>query len=262
MPSPYNALRALLSDRPIAFHPMMARVLGGINEALFFQQIAYWSDKGSDPDWIYKSQVELESETTLSEYQQVQARKKLKALGVLQDERRGVPARLYYRVNWDALFQLLESRSEETGNLDSEPVRFRETANLDSDELVGMIPGNSEPLTESTQRQRQRDRSKDPEPVQMISSHERRMIEAYINDYARELNDRAPMTSTVTRTIKLYANSGLSIDAFLDLLIEAKGTTQRSSGSIRSDFSDGTGRKAKIGYWFAVVEDLIEQRGA
>jgi hypothetical protein len=39
--STYAALRRLLSDRPIAFHPELARVLGGINEALLFQQIAY-----------------------------------------------------------------------------------------------------------------------------------------------------------------------------------------------------------------------------
>ena len=73
MSTPYEVLRALLSDRPIAFHPAMARLLGGINEALLFQQLAYWSDKGDDPEWIYKSQVELEAETCLSAYQQKQA---------------------------------------------------------------------------------------------------------------------------------------------------------------------------------------------
>jgi hypothetical protein len=82
-------LRRVLSDRPIAFHPELARAFGGINEALFVQQIAYWSDKGDDPEWIYKSQVELEAETCLSAYQQKQARDHLKRLGVLQDARRG-----------------------------------------------------------------------------------------------------------------------------------------------------------------------------
>jgi hypothetical protein len=57
--SPDDLLSTPRSDRPIAFHPTMARLLGDINEALLFQQLAYWSDKGADPEWIYKSQVEL-----------------------------------------------------------------------------------------------------------------------------------------------------------------------------------------------------------
>src|SRR5215212_4526472 len=146
--SAYDVLRRVLSDRPIAFHPELARALGGINEALFFQQIAYWSDKGDDPEWIYKSQVELEAETCLSAYQQKQARDHLKRLGVLQDERRGVPARLYYRIDWDATFRFLE-----TANLDSRAdPRFQGTQNLDSEGPADKSAGNSESISESTQR--------------------------------------------------------------------------------------------------------------
>src|SRR5215204_523571 len=53
--SAYDALRRLLADRPISFHPERARVLGGINEALFVQKIAYWSDNGDDPEWMCES---------------------------------------------------------------------------------------------------------------------------------------------------------------------------------------------------------------
>jgi hypothetical protein len=142
--SAYDVLRRVLSDRPIAFHPELARALGGINEALFFQQIAYWSDKGDDPDWIYKSQVELEAETCLSAYQQKQARDHLKRLGVLQDERRGVPARLYYRIDWDATFRFLETANLDSGTAPS----FRETRNLDSEEPASLSAGFSESITE------------------------------------------------------------------------------------------------------------------
>ena len=264
MSTPYDALRALLSDRPIAFHPAMARLLGGINEALLFQQLAYWSDKGTDPEWIYKSQVELEAETTLSEYQQLQARKKLKALGVIEDDRRGVPARLYYRVQWEAVFRLFEESSfPETKNLDSNDPRFRETENLDSEQLTGKSVGNSDSLnTESTQRSLQRDISKDPQPERLISSADRRVIEAYAADFAAELRDQAKLASTTTRMINLYAGSGLSLDAFLDMLQDARTATQRHSASIRKESADGSGRKSKMSYFLAVVEDLVERRGA
>ena len=63
---------------------MLASVLGGVNEARLFQQLAYWSDKGSDPDWIYKTQKELEEETTLTRTQQEGARRNLRRLGVVK----------------------------------------------------------------------------------------------------------------------------------------------------------------------------------
>jgi hypothetical protein len=37
-------------ERPIAFYPSLARELGGIPEAIFYQQIYFWQDKGSRED--------------------------------------------------------------------------------------------------------------------------------------------------------------------------------------------------------------------
>lgn len=110
---PYTSLRALLSDRPVAYHPAMARVLGGVYEALLFQQLAFWSDKGADPEWIYKTQAEITNELALNRYQQEQARKTLRGLGVIQEQRKGVPAKLYFRVVWPRVFELFEHLSPE-----------------------------------------------------------------------------------------------------------------------------------------------------
>src|SRR4051794_40703256 len=172
---------------------MMARILGGINEALLFQQLAYWSDKGDDPDWIYKSQVELEAETTLSEYQQLQARKRLKNLGVIEDQRRGVPARLYYRVNWEAVYLLFEATApsfQETRNLDSDSPSFQETENLDSKEVAGKNPGNSAADTEKTTESTQRNSSRG-QPKYLVKREDRKVIERYATDYAAELHDES-----------------------------------------------------------------------
>jgi hypothetical protein len=263
VPTPYDALRALLSDRPIAFHPTMARLLGGINEALLFQQLAYWSDKGADPEWIYKSQVELEAETTLSEYQQLQARKRLKGLGVIEDQRRGVPARLYYRVNWEAVFRLLEESSfQKTRNLDSNGPRFRETEIQDSEDLRGKSPGKSAPNSESTQRAQQREISKGLDPVQLVPRSDWDIIGQYAKDFATEFRDEASLRATTTRLINLFAAAEIGLDDFLNLLQDARATTQKRSASIRKETGDGSGRKAKMSYFLAVVEDLIERREA
>ncbi len=72
-------------DRPIAFIPNLARELGGIEEALYYQQLHYWGDKGDREDgFIYKTVEQLEEETTLTRRQQDRVRAKLVKMGWLE----------------------------------------------------------------------------------------------------------------------------------------------------------------------------------
>ena len=89
-------------ERPIAFFPQLARALGGIEEAIFVQQLYYWSDKGRNKDgWIYKTKTEWEEETCLTREQQDRIRKKLEKKGILQTvlkKANGVPT-LHYKLD-------------------------------------------------------------------------------------------------------------------------------------------------------------------
>lgn len=106
-------MRLAFSSPPIAFHRELAIALGGIYEALLFQQLAYWSDRGTLPDgWIYKTGAELSDETTMNRYQLDKARGNLMRLGVIEAERRGVPATMHYRVVWDRLYGLLRATDD------------------------------------------------------------------------------------------------------------------------------------------------------
>jgi hypothetical protein len=114
----YDKMRDLLSDKPVAFRPQLARLLGRINAALFFQQIAFWSNTKPDSEpgygaWIYKTQAELEFETAMTRYEQESARKVLRRKGVLEEKLRGIPARLHYRVHWRGFFELLDSPQDQ-----------------------------------------------------------------------------------------------------------------------------------------------------
>jgi hypothetical protein len=109
-------LRYLLR-RPIAFHRVFADLAGGATGGLFMSQLFYWSDKGADPDgWIYKTQDEWEEETALTRSEQERARKHLRALGILEETRRGVPSRLYYRLNVACLATMLDPASYDARN--------------------------------------------------------------------------------------------------------------------------------------------------
>jgi hypothetical protein len=81
----------------------------------------------------------------------------------------------------------------------------------------------------------------------------------FAEDLARELGDQAPLRVTLSRMTNLYRDSGLALDQFLDLVIQARAITQERTGSIRTPRPDGLGPRPKMAYWFTVLEDLISQ---
>jgi hypothetical protein len=106
----YLKLLKVLS-RPIAFHRCLAELTGSVTAGLMLSQAVYWMDRTKDPDgWFWKTQDEWFDETMLSRKEQETARRRLKELAggaVWQEQLRGVPAKLFYRVDMDALEALL-----------------------------------------------------------------------------------------------------------------------------------------------------------
>lgn len=157
-------MRGLLSDRPVAFHPQLARLLGGINAALLFQQIAFWSNTKPDSEagygaWIWKTQTELEAETTLTRYEQENARKNLRRTNVIEEHRRSVPARLHYRINWRRFFELLEEDASPTvcgkspdKNGSASRSRTRVKREPECDEITDRIGAEPQPNPENVPR--------------------------------------------------------------------------------------------------------------
>ncbi|RTY57983.1 hypothetical protein EKL29_10415 [Pantoea sp. YU22] len=103
-----------LLDRPVAFQRSFVRLGAGVTGALLLSQLVYWQNR-MDGKWFYKTQVELEEETGLSRYEQEGARKKLVSVGVLEEQKKGIPAKLYFRVNEIALSEFLLPKNQQAG---------------------------------------------------------------------------------------------------------------------------------------------------
>lgn len=106
-------LTEMLEDvgRPVAYYPSIAKCLGGVKQAIFVCEFAYWTGKGADPDgWIYKTQADIENETGLSDEEQLSARRSLKRQEIIEEKLTGCPAKLYYRLNKDKLNDAWENR--------------------------------------------------------------------------------------------------------------------------------------------------------
>jgi hypothetical protein len=103
-----------LLARPIAYHPIFAKIAGGAVPGIFLSQAFYWTNiveltNPTREGWFYKTRDEWQLETLLTRREQETARRILRGLGILEEKRQDVPARLYYRLNKTALLALLES---------------------------------------------------------------------------------------------------------------------------------------------------------
>jgi len=105
-------------------------------------QAVYWNKRTSLPDsWFWKTQDEWQEETGLSRREQETARKILNKLGIFNERKKGIPAKLYYQINMDVLNELLSKLAADASNIKDGGKRH--TAMAENDIQDGLIPPNS-----------------------------------------------------------------------------------------------------------------------
>lgn len=128
--------------RPIAFHRVLAEVSGSVNGGVFLSQAMYWSEvKEKAEGWFYKTAEDWERETFLSRREQETVRRNLVKKGILEEVKKGIPAKLYFRVNNSVLLGLIEKIVQ---------ARLAESAKQASTNTPSSDGGKGEPNTEST----------------------------------------------------------------------------------------------------------------
>jgi len=95
------------SQRIIAVHPDLVRVIGPA-AAILFCQLFFWAGKGAKSNkWFYKSAAELEEETGIPARTQRFIRANLKSLGIIEESHNRTLHRMYYKINIQALDRLM-----------------------------------------------------------------------------------------------------------------------------------------------------------
>lgn len=82
-------------------------------------------------------------------------------------------------------------------------------------------------------------------------SGERDAILSRIEQFAQEFGDRASLKSSTSRAYNLFVQSGISREAFLNCLWEARAITRERSGQVKS----------KMGYFFSVLSERLGLTG-
>ncbi len=96
------------SVRQIQYYPALRPLLGSVTATVFFGQALYWSDKTAD-GWFWKTQEDWKAETGLSPDEQTSARKRLRGIGVLKEEFRGIPRKLWFLLDLNRFEELVEA---------------------------------------------------------------------------------------------------------------------------------------------------------
>ncbi|WEI17125.1 hypothetical protein PY247_11185 [Acinetobacter proteolyticus] len=169
-----------MNERPVAFNRHYVALGCGITGALMLSQMVYWSKKSNADGWFYKTIEQWEEETGLSRYEQEGARKKLRDLGFIVEAKRGVPCKVYFKVDQKILYKALiklASKPEEIeqntaenadgsvcGNSTNQYAEIPQTGLQQTNKLdCGNTPNsdaeNQQTNTESTQRVQQRSKN-------------------------------------------------------------------------------------------------------
>jgi len=88
----------------------------GLHEAILIGELCaeynYWEELGLlENDYFYSTRDNIEENTGLSEHYQRKALSTLYELGIIIIEKRGLPAKNYYKINFDVLLSILEESS-------------------------------------------------------------------------------------------------------------------------------------------------------
>lgn len=94
-----------LLKRPVAYHSGLAKMLKSPTAAIMLSQGIYWQEKAEEKgeEWFYVTGEEWYNQTGLTPENQSTARALMGKRGFWMEERRGLPARLYYRIDTDEL---------------------------------------------------------------------------------------------------------------------------------------------------------------
>lgn len=105
-----NAVKELLS-KPVAYHPVLARMTGNVAAAVMLSQGMYWQriaeDKGQE--WFWVTADGWKEQCGLSRSMQETAREVLRRSGFWFEIKKGIPAQLFFRIDAAVLIEKIEA---------------------------------------------------------------------------------------------------------------------------------------------------------
>lgn len=146
-------MKPSILDRTVAFHPVFVDLTGSVAAALLLSQSVYWQNRASGDGWWWKTAAEWQEETRLSRHEQDSARRLLRRHPWWAEDRRGVPAKNYFRVDLDLLLEALSQISLEKPQFAGKrQSRLPEPSNQDARKTAGKFAENRQSISNNTSK--------------------------------------------------------------------------------------------------------------
>jgi len=147
----FNLISSLLSS-PISFHQIFARVGGGATEGLFLSQLYHWTQAVKEENkWIERTYQQWHELTYLTRRELDAARKKLKALGILEEKKVGSKQNILYKLDISGLFKLIIETCNPSTDILDQPTTVEsgfEGAPVKEAKELGLLPVLDFPVRE------------------------------------------------------------------------------------------------------------------
>ena len=105
----------LFYQEPLNIHRAYIQLCDSVSAALYLTYVGYASespDALANEGWFARTEKEWGELTGLTRDEQVNARKRLRNLGVIEEVRRGMPCRLWQRINMGRLSEHMNEMAE------------------------------------------------------------------------------------------------------------------------------------------------------
>lgn len=113
MSAKVSVIKELLK-RPIAYHGILAKAIRSVPAAVMVSQGLYWQGKAEDSGaaWFYVTAEDWYDQTGVTKEAQLTARKHLAKLGFWEERLFGMPARMHFQIDIDALVAVINQYLE------------------------------------------------------------------------------------------------------------------------------------------------------
>lgn len=220
----------LLYDKPIAFKPILAELIGNVNAALMLSQALYWDNKPKQfkDGFFWKSASDWQKETCLTRHEQVAARKLLRKWDFWKEELRRVPATVCFKVDLRLLKLALRrqfAEKRQTGLPESGELERHKPAILNAENRQTRLPktGKHLSLSESTSENSQKARS-------LTSSQDTKMVPVEDGEKASRpilvppdiVSEQAPSKDSKEKQLRDELYRGIYRKKIEDVIIDSR----------------------------------------
>jgi hypothetical protein len=114
--SPIDPVADLIGGgQTVAYKVDLALAVGNTTAGLLLSQFWYWTNSTTTEKrdgWFWLTADQITAQTGLSREEQMAARKRLRSLEVVQEEKRGTPMKLWFRLDKERLYEMLRGYAE------------------------------------------------------------------------------------------------------------------------------------------------------